>query len=55
MAVIDGLKQRDSDAAAAMKAHIDGVVAMIRRLIVEWRDYFAAEAGDVLAGYGERR
>ena len=56
MAVFDGLKQRDPDAAAAaMKVHIDGVFAMIRRLIVERRDYFAADAGDVLDGYVKRR
>jgi DNA-binding GntR family transcriptional regulator len=55
-AVFDGLKQRDPDAAAAaMKVHIDGVFAMIRRLIVERRDYFAADAGDVLDGYVKRR
>jgi GntR family transcriptional regulator, rspAB operon transcriptional repressor len=51
-AVVDGLKQRDPDAAeTAMKVHIDRVFTMIRRLIVERRDYFAADAGDVLDGY----
>ncbi len=52
MAVVDGLKQRDPEAAAAaMKDHIDRVFTMIRRLIVERRDYFAADAGEVLDGY----
>ncbi len=51
-AVVDGLKQRDPEAAAAaMKGHIDRVFTMIRRLIVERRDYFAADAGEVLDGY----
>ncbi len=52
MAVVDGLKQRDPEAsAAAMKVHVDRVFTMIRRLIVERRDYFAADAGEVLDGY----
>ena len=52
MAVVDGLKLRDPDAAeAAMKTHIDRIFTMIRRHIVERRDYFAADAGDVLDGY----
>lgn len=52
MNVVDGLKLRDPDAAAAaMKDHIDGVFDMIRRLIVARRDYFAADAGAVLDGY----
>jgi GntR family transcriptional regulator, rspAB operon transcriptional repressor len=52
MAVVDGLKLRDPDAAeAAMKTHIDRVFTMIRRHIVERRDYFAADAGEVLDGY----
>ena len=34
-----------------MKDHIDGVFAMIRRLIVERRDEFSADAGAVLDGY----
>ena len=52
MAVVDGLKLRDPDqATAAMKVHIDRVFTMIRRHIVERRDYFAADAGDVLDGY----
>jgi DNA-binding GntR family transcriptional regulator len=51
-AVVDGLKLRDPDAAAAaMKVHIDRVFTMIRRHIVERRDYFAADAGEVLDGY----
>ncbi|MGQ0564337.1 MAG: GntR family transcriptional regulator [Gemmobacter sp.] len=56
VAVVDGLKQRDPDAAAAaMKVHVDRVFTMIRRLIVERRDYFAADAGDVLDSYVDRR
>jgi GntR family transcriptional regulator, rspAB operon transcriptional repressor len=52
MAVVDGLKLRDPDAAAdAMRVHIERVFMMIRRHIVERRDYFAADAGDVLDGY----
>ena len=52
MAVVDGLKLRDPDAAeATMKTHIDRVFTMIRRHIVERRDYFAADAGEVLDGY----
>lgn len=52
MAVVDGLKLRDPDAAeAAMKTHIDRVFTMIRRHIVERRDYFAADAGEVLDDY----
>jgi GntR family transcriptional regulator, rspAB operon transcriptional repressor len=52
MAVVDGLKQRDPEAATqAMKVHIDRVFTMIRRLIVERRDYFATDAGEVLDGY----
>ncbi len=56
MAVVDGLKLRDPDAAvAAMQVHIARVFTMIRRHIVERRDYFAADAGDVLDGYVNRR
>ena len=52
MAVVDGLKLRNPDAAAvAMKDHIDRVFTMIRRHIVERRDYFAADADEVLDGY----
>lgn len=52
LAVVDGLKQRDPEAAAAaMKVHVDRVFNMIRRLIVERRDYFAADSGEVLDGY----
>jgi DNA-binding GntR family transcriptional regulator len=55
-AVVDGLKQRDPEAAAeAMKVHVDRVFTMIRRLIKERRDYFSADAGDVLDGYVNRR
>ena len=51
--VVDGLKLRDPDAAAAaeIKDHIDGVFDMIRRLIVARRDYFAADADKVLDSY----
>ena len=56
LAVVDGLKQRDPEAAAAaMKVHIDRVFTMIRRLIVERRDDFATDAVDVLDGYVNRR
>ena len=52
MAVVDGLKLRDPDAVeAAMKTHIDRMFTMIRRHIVERRDYFAADASEVLDGY----
>ena len=48
-AIIDGLKLRDPNAAAtAMKGHLDRTFAMIRRHIVEHRDYFAANAAEVL-------
>ena len=49
IAIVDGLKLRDPDAAAAaMKGHLDRTFTMIRRHIVERRDYFAANAGEVL-------
>ena len=52
LAVVDGLKLREPEvAAAAMKIHVDRVFTMIRRLIIERRDYFAADAGEVLDGY----
>lgn len=52
MAVFDGLNLRDPDVAeAAMKTHIDRLFTMIRRHIVERRDYFASDAGEVLDGY----
>jgi DNA-binding GntR family transcriptional regulator len=52
MAIVDGLKSRDPDSAAAgMKIHLDRVFLTIRRLIVEKRDYFAADAGDFLDEY----
>ena len=55
-AVVDGLKQRDPEMAAlAMQVHIDRVFTMIRRLIVERRDYFAADSGAVLDGYVNAR
>jgi DNA-binding GntR family transcriptional regulator len=51
-AIVDGLKLRDPDkAAAAMKIHLDRVFDTIRRLIIERRDYFASNAGDVLDRY----
>jgi hypothetical protein len=34
-----------------MKVHIDRVFTMIRRHIVERRDYFSADAGSVLDTY----
>jgi DNA-binding GntR family transcriptional regulator len=56
LAVVDGLKQRDPDAAAAaMRVHIERVFTIIRRHIVERRDYFAADAGEVLDGYESAR
>lgn len=52
MAIVDGLKSRDPDVAAAgMKIHLDRVFLTIRRLIVEKREYFAADAGDFLEEY----
>lgn len=51
-AIVDGLKLRDPEAAAAaMKGHLDRTFTMIRRHIVERRDYFAADAGEVLDSY----
>lgn len=51
-AVVDGLKQRDPDAtAAAMKVHLGRVFMVIRQHIVARRDYFAADAGEVLDSY----
>jgi GntR family transcriptional regulator, rspAB operon transcriptional repressor len=48
-AIADGLRSRDPDrAVVAMKAHLDRTFTMIRRHIVEKRDYFAANADDVL-------
>ena len=56
MAVVDGLKLRDPDAAAlAMKEHIDRVFTMVRRHVVERRSCFAAKAGEVQDLYGNRR
>jgi DNA-binding GntR family transcriptional regulator len=52
MAIVDGLKSRDPDAAAAgMKVHLDRVFLTIRRLIVDKRDYFAADASEFLEEY----
>ncbi len=52
LAVVDGLKLRDPEVAgAAMKIHIDRVFTVIRRLITERRDYFAADASKLLDGY----
>lgn len=51
-AIADGLRLRDPDAAAAaMKVHLDRLFTMIRRHIVERRDYFASDAAEVLDGY----
>ena len=41
-AIVDGLRARDPEAAAAgMKEHLNRVFTSLRRLIVEKRDYFA--------------
>lgn len=56
VAVVDGLKLRDPDAAAAaMQVHLERVFTVIRRHIVERRDYFAADAASVLDGYMKGR
>jgi DNA-binding GntR family transcriptional regulator len=56
IAVVDGLKLRDPDAAAAaMQVHLDRVFTVIRRHIVERRDYFSADAAAVLDGYMKGR
>jgi GntR family transcriptional regulator, rspAB operon transcriptional repressor len=56
IAVVDGLKQREPEvAAAAMKIHIDRVFTVIRRLITERRDYFAADASELLDGFVNSR
>lgn len=55
-AVVDGLKLRDPDAAAAaMQVHLDRLFSVIRRHIIERRDYFAADAGEVLDSHVRRR
>jgi GntR family transcriptional regulator, rspAB operon transcriptional repressor len=55
-AVVDGLKLREPEvAAAAMKIHVERVFTVIRRLIIERRDYFAADASEVLDGYVNSR
>jgi len=52
--IVDGLRSRDPDAAAAgMKEHLDRVFLSIRRLIVEKRDYFATDASDLLEEYSK--
>lgn len=51
-AIVDGLKLRDPEAAAAaMKVHLDRTFTMIRRHIAERRDYFAADAAEVPDGH----
>jgi GntR family transcriptional regulator, rspAB operon transcriptional repressor len=56
VAVVDGLKLRDPDAAAAaMQVHLERVFTVIRRHIVERRDYFAADAASVFDGYMKGR
>ncbi len=51
-AIVDGLKIWDPDAAgAAMKFHLNRVFETIRLLIIEKREYFASNAGDVLDCY----
>lgn len=55
-AIVDGLRIRDPDAAAAaMRMHVDRVFTVIRRHMVERREYFAADAGEVLEGYEHAR
>lgn len=50
--IVDGLKSREPDAAAAaMKEHLDRVFLSIRRLITEKRDYFLTDAGELLEKY----
>lgn len=52
LAVVDALKQRDPDAAAqAMQVHVERVFTVIRQHMADRRDYFAADAGDVLDRY----
>lgn len=52
VAIADGLKMRDPDAAAAaMKVHLDRVFETIRTLLVQKRDYFAASALESLDNY----
>ena len=52
--IVDGLKLRDPGAAAAaMKVHLDRVFESIRRLIIERRDYFSANADSDLDRYVE--
>ncbi len=54
--IVDGLKLRDPDAAAAaMQIHLDRVFETIRLLIVERRDYFAADAKHVLDRYSDAK
>jgi DNA-binding GntR family transcriptional regulator len=55
-AIVDGLKSRDPDAAgAAMAVHLDRTFTMIRLHIVERRDYFSADASDVLNDHTSAR
>jgi DNA-binding GntR family transcriptional regulator len=52
VAVVDGLVARDPDQAeAAMKQHLERVFTMIRRHVIERRDYFAADAAASLDRY----
>lgn len=54
--IVDGLKLRDPEAAAvAMKVHLDRVFTMVRKHIIERRDYFATNSVDVLDGYVRAR
>lgn len=51
-AIVDGLKSRDPDAACeAMAVHLNRTFTMIRLHIVERREYFSTDAGDVLNDY----
>ena len=51
-AVVEGLVAHDADKAeAAMKDHFERVFTMIRRHVVERRDYFSADAAAMLDSY----
>ena len=52
VAIADGLRLRDPDAAAAaMKVHLDRVFETIRTLLIEKRDYFASTSLEKLGDY----
>ncbi|MDR3372439.1 MAG: GntR family transcriptional regulator [Ancalomicrobiaceae bacterium] len=51
-AIVDGLRLRDPEAAAAaMKVHLDRVFETIRTLMIERKDYFATTALEGVEGY----